>query len=226
MAQFVRRPRKQFDVPRQMANALTLSGNSMHSSAYVEAINNLYFCRRQYTSVAADLILGMLLGLIKSTECSNSRDKVYCILGMVDEGTATLKPDYNKTVEDIYIEAIRLFIEQSRYLTVLNGVVDMSLRQFPDCPTWIGEFKTNTSQHEIAYASIFSVPTCLSRCGPVDLNPAIDTQVLKVRGVLIDRIAELAQPWEWHSSDMHFDPLWISHDSQASGRILNRPDKR
>lgn len=39
---------------------------------------------------------------------------------------------------------------------------------------------------------------------------AMNSRVLSLRGIRIDKIVELAEPWTWHGVSVGFDPLWTS----------------
>ncbi|PVI01136.1 HET-domain-containing protein, partial [Periconia macrospinosa] len=150
-----------------------------------------------------------LLGLTRMSGCFDPRDKVYSMLGMVPKHAFGIEPDYSKSVEEVYSEAIRLWINETRCLNILSWVADKKSRTFPHFPSWVGEFNVNTNQQMLAFTTTLHTATLNSMSAPVEIDPK-DFRALHVRGVQIDSIVELAQPWGWHGLGVGFDPLWTS----------------
>ena len=152
-----------------------------------------------------------LLAFARILSCSNPRDKIYALLGIVSPGALSISPDYDKSVEEVYGEAVRHWINQTECLDILFWVTDEPRRRLPNCPSWIGEFDVihPINQQEIAGMSTRHCATGSSVALPVELKPK-KFRVLTVHGKEIDHIAELAEPWAWHGLDVDFDPLWTS----------------
>ena len=196
-----------------IGQALTLPTKTSRNLEYEKAILELFQDRERILNPSTEgrntppFTFGQLLALSRISQCKNPRDKVYALLGIVPRGSFTILPDYNKSVEQIYGEAIRYFIHESRTLNCLSWVTDKSERRFPGFSTWIGEFEDDAHQHELAFANVSHKATL----GSVTTVLAFDSNhqhVLQARGVAIDKIVQLAEPWEWHGKGVKFDPRW------------------
>lgn len=78
-------------------------------------------------------------------------------------------------------------------------VNDISRRRFPHFPSWVGEFDViaDVNKQELVYTMITHHTTGHSETPQVEVT-AMDNRVLSLRGIQIDEIAELAEPWTWH----------------------------
>jgi hypothetical protein len=150
-----------------------------------------------------------LLTLARMSGCANPKDKIFALLGIVPRGAFGISVDYNKTTEQVYSEAIRRLVQETKNLNCLSWVTDRSLRRFPNSPTWVGEFDDKAEQSELAFASVGYNATSGSILDVMDTGPDSNS-VLRVQGVEIGRIEELAEPWEWHGGRLKFDPQWVT----------------
>jgi hypothetical protein len=148
-----------------------------------------------------------LLALARISGCENPKDKIFALLGIVPRGAFGLTADYNKTTEQVYVEALRRLIQETRNLNCLSWVTDRLVRKFPDFPTWVGEFEDKAYQSELAFASVGHNATLGSELDVLTIAPE-NSRLLRVRGARIDHIVELAEPWEWHAGRLQFDPRW------------------
>jgi hypothetical protein len=150
-----------------------------------------------------------LITLARMSGCENPKDKIFALLGMVPRGAFGLTADYSKTTEQVYIEAIRRLIQETRSLKCLSWVTDRSVRKFPLFPTWVGEFEDKAFQSELAFSTVGYDATLGSELDVLDVAPG-DSRLLRARGVEIDRIVDLAETWDWHTRRLRFDPQWIT----------------
>jgi hypothetical protein len=83
-----------------------------------------------------------LLELLRITSqdfaCSDSRDRIFALIGITNDAEVTIQIDYARTVEEVYTEA-------TAYLINAEGNVDMLLderasRQNDPLPTWVPQF--------------------------------------------------------------------------------------
>ena len=158
------------------------------------------------------------LSFARSLGCTDPRDKVYAILGMVSLGEPSITPDYDKSIEKVYGEAVRHWITEASSLDILSWVSDKSRRHNSGWPSWIGEFSTiyPINQQEIGDRVIRHSATGSSTAIPVEIQPE-NLCVLTVQGKEIDRIVELAEPWAWHGLGVGFDPLWTKMVAKLPG---------
>ena len=164
--------------------------------------------------------------------CSNPRDKIYAILGVVPSRALDMRPNYENSVEEVYGEALRYWIRDTGNLNFLSWVTDKARRRVLSFPSWVGEFDVMRflGQQELGWMNVRHFATGSSTALPVDLKPA-NFRCLTVRGKNIDQIVELARPWAWHGTVICFDPCWTSMTlklaptyatGQARGEVLIR----
>ena len=150
-----------------------------------------------------------LLNLARMSRCGNPKDKIFALLGIVPSRAFGIVADYNKTTEQVYVDAIKRLIQYTKSFDCLSWVTDHSARKFSAFPSWVGEFGDDAYQSELAFTSTGYNASWGSKLGEVDINSG-DDHVLGARGVKIDHLVELAEPWEWHTMRLRFDPRWIT----------------
>jgi len=79
-----------------------------------------------------------LLFMAKSFLCSDPRDRIYALLGLVKGGQRTIVPDYSKPIPKVYEEATVYLIQQERNIDVLLD--DRLDRTGGGFPTWVPHF--------------------------------------------------------------------------------------
>lgn len=110
--------------------------------------------------------------------CSDDRDRIYALLGMIDsELASTVKPDYTLDTKDVYRDMVVKSIEYSERLQILD-FCDMATQ-----PTWVPDLHRrprSQGRFDYAYASGDSEAIIKLR----------DRNRLEVQGVLCDEIIE------------------------------------
>ncbi|PWY96198.1 hypothetical protein BO94DRAFT_541042 [Aspergillus sclerotioniger CBS 115572] len=83
--------------------------------------------------------LQTLLPIIRSFDCKDPRDKVYCLLGLASNaGQLAIRPDYNAGVEEVYIDVAVRILRNSDNCDLLSTV---SSRQSPPrLPSWVPDW--------------------------------------------------------------------------------------
>lgn len=180
-----------------------------HEKAILELFHNRWRLLNPPTTQEKTLpfTFQQILTLARMTGCENPRDKVFALLGIVPRGAFGLTADYSKSPEQVYVEALRCLIDETKNLNCLSWVTDLSVRKFPGFPTWVGEFEDKAYQSELASASVGYNATSGSRLDALTIVPT-DDRVLGARGFKIDCIVELAGSWAWHGKRLQFDPRW------------------
>ncbi|KAF1847162.1 uncharacterized protein K460DRAFT_392591 [Cucurbitaria berberidis CBS 394.84] len=209
---------KKYNLHEPIGQAFVIPMRLNRGVEHTTAVVNLYTYRNQMSIARAEsntlpFRFQQLLILTRASGCFDPRDKVYAMLGMAPRGAFGIDPDYNKSTEELYSEAIRYWIQETQNLDILCWVIDKARRNLPEFPSWIGEFEvaTNINQQELAFTNVVHRATGHSKAPPV--VPSLvssDFRVLTVRGKEIDRVTELAEAWSWHGHGVGYDPLWTS----------------
>ena len=82
----------------------------------------------------AQLKLFSLLSSRRRCLATNPRDKVYALLGMVNDAGG-ISPDYSKSVEEIYMQTAKHIMITNKDLKLLSEVKE--LRPNPELPSWV-----------------------------------------------------------------------------------------
>ncbi|KAI0451088.1 HET-domain-containing protein [Xylaria acuta] len=141
--------------------------------------------------------LGQLLYYSRFFEASNPRDKVYAVLGLWgftrsnEAGNINIRPDYNKDVSDVYIEATIAAIRESGNLDVLSLVEGTSDGRVIELPSWVPDYSQGPQVYPLVQPSR---PTPLSVGLHVNFEVPRDSgmRALPVRGFQIDVVEDVA----------------------------------
>lgn len=159
-------------------------------------------------SFRVDREFGYYLRLLKvlehmrSYECSDHRDKVFAALGMAaDVGLDEIKPDYQKSVEDVYTDVVRFVLGASElhcfdflgYVVRPEGLDPNSELwvRYKDLPTWVPDWRTQISSHAIFKHKDTDHPSSerlFCAGGSSKAEAIIDGRKLLVKGLLIDAV--------------------------------------
>ncbi|KAJ4371627.1 hypothetical protein N0V83_004847 [Neocucurbitaria cava] len=131
-----------------------------------------------------------LLCVFSESKASDPKDKIYGLLGLATD-KVRIEPDYNKSVEDVYIETAKRIITSSGNLDLLNASGILNEGSEYHLPSWVPDW---TVDHH------FALDHMLSPSEPYNLiknDERIETQarfqasfsedgrVLKVHGVVV-----------------------------------------
>ncbi|ODH51488.1 hypothetical protein GX48_02356 [Paracoccidioides brasiliensis] len=157
---------------------------------------------------------------------SDPRDKIfglYGLLNIVDKGK--WRPDYHKSVEEVYAEATKTIMQQSGELRMLSAAVDCSLRNITTLPSWVPDYSMGyTNMMCAVYNAAGDLPVCPFNATAWD--------VLEVSGVKIDTVLDIGNTTHRPSDQyMIFDPRWLElllllpvkyHNGQSRTEVLWR----
>ncbi|KAK3347051.1 heterokaryon incompatibility protein-domain-containing protein [Lasiosphaeria hispida] len=122
---------------------------------------------------------------IYNRDCSNQRDRVYGLLGLMSEGLRKRVPaDYSLSVEDVYKSATLAQIEHFGRLDALRGCSDSGYGRAIDAPSWVPDLILPPPTIE-SIRQQFSAG--MSRC----LARHIEPDILEVAGVKADIITTI-----------------------------------
>ncbi|KAK4940531.1 hypothetical protein LTR10_019405 [Elasticomyces elasticus] len=145
------------------------------------------------------LPLRVLLYESRNRHCSDPRDKVYSLLGlMCERQTVLVQPNYLHPISQVYANATRFLITSDRSLDVICGQgLETAL---PDLPSWAQDFRwfgtrgaaplvDLSGRTSIYRASLSEPPQYLES----PLVPPHNWRALKVAGILIGTVKHLSR---------------------------------
>ncbi|KAI4112759.1 MAG: hypothetical protein LQ338_008277 [Usnochroma carphineum] len=166
-----------------------------------------------------------LLQQLRFTETTEPRDKVYAPLGFaVDLSSADIKPDYSKSLVEVYTDVVRFSLSRpDQGLQVLGHVMRFQTdrnRTFntypePDWPTWVPDFRDNRGIGHFR-PHLGDGSWAYNACGPHRVhNARIEGSRLMLTGIMIDQISELSTIWDNNFFDTATVRSWAPRDSTA-----------
>jgi Heterokaryon incompatibility protein (HET) len=127
-------------IPRQVAGHASLPVPELHET--YRFLETRYGAKTELELAAA--WLAYLLSLVRPMESTERHDKIYSIIGMakffsskIDE---LVTPDYSQPVESVYTSVTATLLLNSRYLSTLGQVADISTKQLTDLPSWVIDY--------------------------------------------------------------------------------------
>lgn len=137
-----------------------------------------------------------MLADLPSFDTSDSRDHVYGVLGMYQRFATpendlprALRPDYNKSLQDVFRDATMFTIQQKRRLDALYIVNHWTTEDFesPAWSTWVPRWNRKwIRQHDPAH--LFAVGPGADRTSQVLLADTCDPKILSLSGFIIDTV--------------------------------------
>jgi len=151
--------------------------------------------------------LGRLLQDFRHNRCSDSRDHIFALLGLVHD-TLGIVPDYGRDPREVFTEITKKIIAESKRLELLEyvgGDEQDHLSQSNDLPSWVPDWSKPGFELKWPEERLFEVAACFgdameaTACG----NAVVDLDVLKddsnpyqiqLRGILLDSIDYVVHP--------------------------------
>ncbi|KAI8626185.1 ankyrin repeat-containing domain protein [Xylariaceae sp. FL1651] len=137
--------------------------------------------------------LAYSIGILQSFMASDPRDKVFASLGL-SEMDGRLVADYTLTVQEVYINAARYFIDLNQGETIWDAAYQISPKTVPGLPSWAIDFtsrkETLTSNPFQAPKEDFFLPYTQTRPGTTHIS--LHRELLprnSVDGCIFDRVA-------------------------------------
>ena len=79
-------------------------------------------------------------------KASDDRDKVYAVMAFADEAANTSLPDYESTVEDVYISQAAALLGRDDDYPLLLHMAGVGLqRSYPTLPSWVPDFSSRSN---------------------------------------------------------------------------------
>lgn len=163
-------------------------------------------------SIGSDHLL-FWLALQRTRQCKDPRDKVFSILGLVHTKIGqAIRPDYAQTADQIYILAVKKYIELYGNLNILWYSNPTPFQTCPSwCPDWFGPHEKGIigdSRHTIEY-------TASAECNPT-VHFSEDSRLMWLRGVEVDQVERVSvqdtnQRLSWETPGLGFRCNWDLH---------------
>lgn len=136
--------------------------------------------------------LHMALRLFYNRKTSDPRDKVYGLLGLLEDHERLVIPNYALSAPEVYEDTALEIINSSKNLSILMDIDEMA--GDVDAPTWCPDWTTNSvtgpelyDHYNAAGATTASVRRCSAR-------------TMKVQGLIFDTITSVA-PYQDENTD-------------------------
>lgn len=135
-----------------------------------------------------------LLWLLKESrrlKCSDPKDKVYGLLGLVKDLTVDdLKVDYGQTVQNVYISAAKALVQKFGTLTWLCQAILQENHNEHNSPSWVPDWSSNDYVSDM---TDFAPRPSVSASGslPPRAHFSVDNLTLKVVGFQIDEVLRI-----------------------------------
>lgn len=136
-------------------------------------------------ALCVDLVkreINTILELTKTSQCTDSRDRIYAILSLIGDNRIQIQPDYTKSPEMIFTDAVKHVFEKTNSLNLLSSC-ELNPKRL-DIPSWVPDFSTYTTARSLSRVTFAPVASSLS-------NPPLVDRSLKVQGLSIASIQTL-----------------------------------
>ncbi|CAG9981223.1 unnamed protein product [Clonostachys byssicola] len=108
-------------------------------------VRDLDYFRQTWRGQSGNLDLLALLRQFSNRHSSDSRDKIFALLGLCDQ-TQTLSPDYSWDEVMVYAKYTIQMIQQKKSLSPLNG--DIGRKNGQDIPSWVPDWKATFDESD------------------------------------------------------------------------------
>ncbi|KAE8358627.1 hypothetical protein BDV27DRAFT_163403 [Aspergillus caelatus] len=157
---------------------------------------------------------------------TDPRDKVFGLYGLLlKAGPVPWKPDYSKSIAQVYADTTKEIIRNAGELRMLSAVLDRSLHNVPDLPSWVPDYSVPFVNMMCSnYNAAGNLPQHAIQPSPWN--------VLPVSGVKIDTVLQTGNTTSGPKQmSMFFDARWFElalllphpyHNGQARTEALWR----
>ena len=102
--------------------------------------------------------LRMLIDTHRFSRSTDPRDKVYAFLGLANRQLSpfrthpdALVPNYNLSVQEVYMETASVLMTSYRNLSLLSHVEDPSQRRISNLPSWVPDYSVELDPYPLRY---------------------------------------------------------------------------
>jgi hypothetical protein len=157
-------------------------------------------------------------------EATDPRDKVFAMLGLAEDFSPDLlKPNYSKSVGQIYRETTLASIKQTGSLEILRHTWEPVQRSEEyTLPSWVRSWEVPTSLAKEAGQYGHESPYRASAGSLASLNVSNDLSVLVIKGLYIDRVNQVGEAGKM---GMGHNNGTVIRSWQAMLRVLQEPNR-
>lgn len=148
-----------------------------------------------YAKMSGSMPIGLLLMLFDDAEATDARDKVYGLLSLsleTDQASELLRPDYTKTVEQVYMDTVRHTTKiNNRYgelEEILGKASNFSNDTSGNFPSWVPRWDLNRGDKNDLDPSEAGASWCAGGKTPQIVPPPDDPRILSMTGSKISVI--------------------------------------
>jgi hypothetical protein len=132
------------------------------------------------------LPLGEVLRSINHPNTTDSRDRIYGVLGLTDD-RAEIIPDYKFSVQDVYTQAAKHLVSHwdLSIITFLTG----GLLRDPLLPSWVSDWNQplDRATAPLSFSARQGIYSASGNLSP-EVEFSDDDRVMSMRGMLIDTV--------------------------------------
>jgi hypothetical protein len=184
----------------------------------MDGVYNAYFMHRislnEQESQPLTFSFRELLGLTQQFNCTDPRDRIFGLLGLPttdadpENGYLFVQPDYSLGLDELNKKLAWNMIHRDKTLQLLSSVQRIH-RMNETIPSWIPQWQDFHTQSLSSTEPAFRYAASESMLFDQVSHPESD--VLAVRGLSVDVVAEMARAWNWVPYD---------NDERARKRLI------
>jgi hypothetical protein len=192
---------------RFAVNASTLESNTCMRNTFL--VQDLYTEEGRYKFDDRVILVGpgrpksawtFLANLLYSSrrhQASDSKDKVYALLGLITTKRQlsvrdTVSVDYEATTAEVYTSAVRGIILDTSWLGILVLVEDNAKRSVASMPSYVPDFSVSADQFGIGWQvldTMLGTMSDLTQTAPDGCVPSFSSDLLQITGTPLGTIA-------------------------------------
>ncbi|KIM93997.1 hypothetical protein OIDMADRAFT_149627 [Oidiodendron maius Zn] len=135
-----------------------------------------------------------ILSILRGSQASDPRDKVYAALGVSGE-EALMAPNYSLSVQDVYVQLARTYIERYQNLDLLGYC--RGPQESPDLPSWVPDWRLRNHGTPFYKKSHFNNNNghayTASKIEELQFSFSDDRRKLRLKGCIVSTIEILGE---------------------------------
>jgi Heterokaryon incompatibility protein (HET) len=193
-----------FDWEKAFENRVKGACDAIRVIGLIEVLRNARL-EAGRTRIAVEQDAGTaLLGCLDQTgshQASDPRDKVFALLGIVEDlqwSDHVFPIDYERSVEETFIDVAKWIIISSSTLAILTG--PRPLEQTPTklkLPSWCPDWSIERTVEELYHISPPNIPTLDKLWKPAEVTFDLSGRIMTARGLLIDTCHRVGGEFAW-----------------------------